>query len=84
MNEDACPCMADKARRIKRISINGTNVGIAQLDQVMEEVRDMDLDQNMVGGELLRRVRIFNYVPSSASAEYEKALIDEYERRYPR
>jgi hypothetical protein len=82
MKDESCPCNADKVRKIKRMTVGETSVGIAQLDQIMEEVNSMGLERNKIGMELLRRVKIFNYVPSSASSEYEKALIEEYERRY--
>ncbi|HUV24534.1 MAG TPA: hypothetical protein VMW26_03800 [Methanomassiliicoccales archaeon] len=82
MKDESCPCMTDKARKIKRMTVGETSVGIAQLDQIMEEVNSMGLERNKIGMELLRRVKIFNYVPSGASSEYEKALIEEYERRY--
>lgn len=82
MKDESCPCMADKVRKIRSMVIGETSVGIAQLDQIMEEVNSMDLEWNTIGRELLRRVKIFNYVPSSASSEYEKALVEEYERRY--
>lgn len=85
MKEEVCVCMADKTRKIGRIVVGGTAVGIAQLDQVMGEVNSMGLESlDEIGKELLKRVRIYNYVPSSASSEYEKALTKEYERRFVR
>lgn len=85
MKEEVCVCMADKAGKIGRIVVGGTSVGIAQLDQVMEETNSMGLESiEEIARELLKKVRIFNYVPSSASSEYEKALIKEYERRFGR
>jgi hypothetical protein len=74
--------MEDKVRKINRMSVGETRVGIANLEQIIEEVNSMGLERNEIGEELLRRVKIFNYVPASASSEYEKALIEEYERRY--
>jgi hypothetical protein len=82
MKDESCPCLVDKAFKIRRMTVGETSVGIAQLDQIMEEVNSMGLERNEIGRELIRRVKIFNYVPSSAGSEYEKALIEEYERRY--
>jgi hypothetical protein len=48
----------------------------------MSEVRAMELQSDAeIGEALLKKVKVFNYVPSNASSEYERALLEEYHRR---
>lgn len=77
------PCCPDSvARAVKRLVVGEVAVGIAQLDAIMEGVKELGLsDEGAIGRELLRRVRVFNYVPSEAEREYSKALLEEYRRR---
>jgi len=77
------PCCAEAAaRKIKQLMVNGCTIGFSQLDEVMDEVKAMGLQSDAeIGEALLKKVKIFNYVPSSASLEYKKALLEEYHRR---
>jgi hypothetical protein len=77
------PCCAEAAaRRVKMLMINGCPVGLSQLDEIMSEIRAMGLQSDTdIGNALLKRVSIFNYVPSSAKSEYKKELLEEYKRR---
>lgn len=64
---------------VKKINVGGSAVGIAQLDEVIGEVYKMKLnDGNKIKKELLRLVKIYNYIPSSADTEYADALLEEY------
>jgi hypothetical protein len=80
------PCCAEAAaRKIKHLMIDGIPIGLSQLDEIMDEIKRMGLQsENEIGDALLKKVSIFNYVPSSASSEYESALVEEYECRYPK
>jgi len=77
------PCCAEAAaRKIKQLMIKGSPIGLSQLEEVMSEVRAMGLQSDAeIGEALLKKVKVFNYVPSSASSEYETALLEEYHRR---
>ncbi len=77
------PCCAEAAaRKTKQLVIGGLPVGLSRLDEVMDEIRAIGLRNEVeIGDALLKKVRIFNYVPLSASSEYRKALLDEYHRR---
>jgi len=51
------------------------------LDDVLEEVLRLDLpDEGRISDELLRRVKIYNYIPPAAEEKYRKALLAEYEK----
>jgi hypothetical protein len=81
MEEKPC-CPEAAARMTKRLAIEGIPVGLAKLDEVMTEVKRLKLPgDSEIGEALLKKIKIFNYVPSSASSEYKRALLDEYNRR---
>ncbi|HUU76405.1 MAG TPA: hypothetical protein VMW63_10020 [Methanoregulaceae archaeon] len=80
MDKKPC-CAAEALRRIRRIDVDGVVVGIAMLDRVITDVREMSLiDKKRIAEELLKRVKIYNYVPRSAEEKYMKALMIEYEK----
>jgi hypothetical protein len=68
---------------IKRLALpDGSKVGIAELDSILQEVIALKLsDAEAIKAELLRRVREHNYVAPTASGEYAAALLREYEVR---
>jgi hypothetical protein len=69
--------------RTKRIVIGEQEIGIERLDQILDEVRALGLaDDAAVTGELLRRTKAYNYVPTKRSAEYGEALLREYKSRW--
>lgn len=68
--------------RTKRIAVGEQEIGIERLDAIMDEVRALGLgDDAAVTAELLRRTKVYNYVPTKRSAEYGEALLKEYEGR---
>jgi len=82
---DAKPCCAAAAARmIKKLTMpNGSQVGIVNLESIFKEVADLKLaDNEAIKKELLRRVKIYNYVAPSAEADYSKALLNEYEKLF--
>ena len=63
----------------RRVMIDGRETGIDQLDFVFEEVRKLDLkDDSILAEEIMKRVKVFNYVPSKKDALYREALLREY------
>jgi len=68
--------------RTKLIAIGEQEIGIERLDQIMEEVRALGLrDDAAITAELLKRTKIYNYVPTKRSTEYGEALLKEYKGR---
>jgi len=67
--------------KIRKILIDGKETGIDKLDFILEEVFRLNCpsDQEIVA-EILRRVRVFNYVPTRVTEKYGEALLEEYRR----
>jgi hypothetical protein len=74
----------DNTRQIKKLTLpDGFRVGIANLDNILEEVAYLKLNDNqMIKSELLERVKSYNYIASSAEGEYATALFREYQRKF--
>jgi len=65
-----------------KIKVNGKDVGIADLDNIMSEVIALNLsDDAQISKELLQRVKDRDFVPSSVEKEYSHALLEEYKQR---
>ncbi len=65
-----------------KLKINGKDVGIADLDNIMNEVIALNLnDDAQISKELLERVKDRDFVPSSVEKEYSRALLEEYNNR---
>jgi hypothetical protein len=81
---DAKPCCAAAAARmIKKVVLPGGEVGIVNLESILKEVADMKLvDDETIKRELLKRVKIYNYVAPAAETDYSKALLKEYKQQY--
>jgi len=80
MSEQRPCCAAAAARVVKKLTLlDGFQVGIANLESILKEVADLKLiDAGAIKKELLKRVKIYNYVPSSADYDYSRALFKEY------
>jgi hypothetical protein len=77
-------CPAAAARMIKKLALpDGSQVGIVNLENILREVADLKLvDNEAIKKELLKRVKIYNYVAPAAEADYSKALLGEYEKLF--
>jgi hypothetical protein len=65
-----------------KLRINGKDVGIADLDNIMNEVIALNLtDDSTISKELLQRVKDRDFVPPSVEREYSRALLEEYNNR---
>jgi hypothetical protein len=65
----------------RRVLIDGRETGIDQLDFIFEDVRKLGLkDDSMIADEIMKRVRVFNYVPSKIEALYRESLLREYKQ----
>ncbi|MDD1712781.1 MAG: NAC family transcription factor [Methanoregulaceae archaeon] len=66
---------------IRQILVDGKATGIDKLDWILAEVRKLNLsDDAIITGELLRRTKVLNYVPTRKEKEYGEALLLEYKR----
>jgi hypothetical protein len=78
MKEKIPCCSADALQHIKKIDVGGIVVGLSMLDEVIGEVQALNLpDESDVRAELLKRVKLYNYVPKSAEEVYASALLRE-------
>ncbi|HSV41926.1 MAG TPA: hypothetical protein VLH13_00775 [Methanomassiliicoccales archaeon] len=65
-----------------KIKVNGKEVGINDLDQIMDQVMAMNLgDDEAIGMNLLKLVKENDFVPTSVENEYRRALLEEYRSR---
>jgi len=79
MKDTIPPCAADALQRIRQVEIGGVVVGISMLDHILEEVAAMNiLDTRELGFELMRRVKVYNYVPPRVEDQYRVAILKEF------
>jgi hypothetical protein len=77
-----CGGVVPDSIQIRKISIEGKETGIDQLDLVLDQVLALHLrDEEAIKEELLKRVAVFNYVPTKKRAVYGAALMEEYRLR---
>jgi hypothetical protein len=84
---DAKPCCAAAAARMvkKLVLPDGSQVGIVNMENILREIADLKLaNDNAIKKELLRRVKIYNYVAPTAEADYSRALLGEYNKLFGR
>jgi len=78
-------CAAAAARMVKKLALPHGEVGIVNLENILREVADLKLaDDEAIKKELLKRVKIYNYVAPGAEADYAKALLGEYKKQLGR
>jgi hypothetical protein len=81
MSDDKPCCAADALRRIRQVKINGIMTGITMLDESIAEVRAQDLrSEPEILAALMKKIKIHNYVPKGAEADYAHALMEEYKK----
>lgn len=74
-------CAADALRRIRQVTINGLPTGIAMLDACIAEVKAQELaNEAEIRAALLKRVKVYNYIPPGIEDDYAGVLLDEYRR----
>ena len=72
-------CAADALRRIRQIKINGIPTGITMLDESISEVRELGFaGDREIREALMKRVRIYNYIPTGVADAYAEAIMKEY------
>ncbi|MCQ8894028.1 MAG: hypothetical protein NQU46_05295 [Methanolinea sp.] len=83
MGERDKPCCAAEAlRRIRQVDVGGITVGLAMLDDIIDEVQGLHLaSKDAIVNELVKRIKVYNYVPPSAEDKYREAMYREYEKK---
>jgi hypothetical protein len=81
MVQEVAPCMLDASRKVKKLWICGTQIGISRLDAIILEVSQMGLeDEDKVKEALIQRAKEHNYIPSGSETDYIDAIFEEYKR----
>lgn len=61
------------------ILVNGIPTGITMLDEIIAEVKEMNLtSEQQIKETLLKRVKVYNYISKGAEEIYMKAIMAEY------
>ena len=67
--------------KTKQITVNGKDVGINELNEIIAEVKALQLDNDeAITERLLTLTKKHNYVPTSRVKHYGEALLREYKR----
>ncbi len=81
MADDKPCCAAEALRRIRQISVNGIPTGITMLDESIAYVKKQNLgNDSAVSEALMKKIKIYNYVPEGVENEYAKAVMEEYKK----
>ncbi|MCC7555045.1 MAG: hypothetical protein KO254_02820 [Methanoculleus marisnigri] len=73
-------CAAEALRRVRRIEVGGVVVGLAMLDDILADTVARNLSgETAIGDELIKQVKIYNYIPKGAEPLYRAALLCEYQ-----
>ncbi len=79
MNKDVPCCQADALRRIRIIPVNGIPTGITMLDEIITEVKEMNLSsEQQIKEIILKKVKVYNYISKGAEEMYATAILAEY------
>jgi hypothetical protein len=71
--------------KIRRLLVDGKETGLDRLDWIIDEVMKMGLqDEGAIMEELMKRVKVFNYVPTKKTGAYAEALMHEYRQQAAR
>lgn len=81
MDDDKPCCAADALRRIHQVKINGMMTGITMLDESIADVRSQNLrSESEIRDALMKKIRVYNYVPKGVENEYARVLMEEYKK----
>jgi hypothetical protein len=84
MSKDIPCCQADALRRIRQVPVNGIPTGITMLDEIIDEVKEMNLSSDhQIREMLLKKVKVYNYISKGAEEMYVKAILGEYLKNSP-
>ena len=79
MKEDRPCCAAEALRRIRQVDVGGIVVGLSMLDKVISDVEALGItSEPRLTEELMKRTKIYNYIPKSAEQVYGEALLGIY------
>ncbi|HSQ94185.1 MAG TPA: hypothetical protein VLL74_07820 [Methanoregula sp.] len=81
MSADKPCCAAEALRRIRQIPVNGIMTGLTMLDDSIAEVQELNLKTDTeIREALMKKIRIYNYVPKGVEEAYTRAVMEEYKK----
>jgi hypothetical protein len=81
MSNDKPCCAAEALRRIRQIPVNGIMTGITMFDESIADVKEQNPESDAAVSEaLMKKIRIYNYIPPGVAGEYTRAIMEEYRR----
>ena len=85
MSNDKPCCAAEALRRIRQIPINGIMTGITMLDESIADVREQNPgNDSAIREALMKKIKIYNYVPKGVEEAYAQALMEEFKKTLPK
>lgn len=80
--DDKLPCCAaDALRRIRQIPVNGIMTGFAMLDESIADVKRQNPgNDTAIRDALMKKIRVYNYVPPGVADAYTRAVMEEYRK----
>jgi hypothetical protein len=81
MGDDKPCCAADALRRIRQVKINGIMTGITMFDESIAEIQAQNYgtDSEILAA-LMKKIKIYNYIPKGVEEAYARVLMEEYRR----
>lgn len=84
MSNDKPCCAAEALRRIRQIPINGIMTGITMLDESIADVKKQNPgNDSAISEALMKKIRIYNYIPPGVAEAYTLAIMKEYRKGNP-
>lgn len=81
MGNDKPCCAAEALRRIRQIPVNGIMTGITMLDESIADVKEQNPGSDAAVSEaLMKKIRVYNYVPPGVAEAYARAIMEEYKK----
>lgn len=81
MSNDKPCCAAEALRRIRQIPINGIMTGLTMLDESIAEVKEQNPgNESAIREALMKKIKIYNYVPRGVEEAYAQAIMEEYKK----
>jgi uncharacterized metal-binding protein len=71
-------CSCESGVPVSELLIGGVTVGLQALPMIFQRFREMGRAPDAAGEDLLQTVKIYNYVPPEAEANYREAILREY------
>lgn len=85
MSNDKPCCAAEALRRIRQIPINGIMTGLTMLDESIADIKGQNLKSDTeIRDALMKKIRIYNYIPKGVEEAYTQALMEEYKKTIPK